>query len=874
MRIKNLVEAEVKPGERKGISLKIAKLEKMLKKINDYQETASSMHSMKVPDSVAGEYEKVKQGIYDEIEKLSLEKDQFKGEKNNLPTKFYNLMQGIAKNCTQIIQAYTELNPDFKANKAVVFYRGIKSNEDALYGKPFDERRVMTSSSKLSDLFNSSMAAAGFEARRDNTSFVSSDKNQASGYGKLYVMFPKDGFKFSWSRNTKDLILDRSSYSKMVDYEKLIPLKDAILKNREKLNSYEYDFAFSDLLGDWNLDRTLEAAKRAIGNGLLPKDLEPLTDIENIVTPESLVKGFELDQEDLLGAIKSEKEVYVRGAYYAVQESYMKEIMKFLELQAYPEGKPKKTTPGQYEIGDRVTIKNKGNNYYGQSGEVTYVYETYSEVSVQLDGENWTNDFKFKDVKHEGAEDDYEYKEKDRVEVIDQDNEYFGKQGTVSDIFGSGKIEVYLQGGAYSSFQPHQIKLVSAEEPASKQLKIGDVKLGDKVKISDTHSEMYGGLEGVITEIVPDKDDPDGGWVDVRTDGDTIEVGIAEIEKITTASKPAAEPAAYEVTEPGLTSFDMGQFLTQTEYDQAIKNYGDDTFTVKKLGDDEPDVDSPDFNQVNLDWEPEPEVAKPASSKLKSGDKVKVTGKHYGGHTGTVDEVNKIGTVKVTLDTTGVPSIFYANELEVIESNPTPEFKIGDTVKVAKGPDAGKTGKLDHISNYFDEASIKLPDGTMLYDVPLEAIEHAAEPEQEPAKPTQPEIDIENYTVGKPVKVTKGEHAGKVGTLDYVSKVLANADIMTPHGSMLNNIPLADLQVLDFPVKGAAPVNPEPSQEVDFKKDPKIKALINKALMGDKQVSYTELDDAMPATNDLSSQQIEDLIAYFEQFGITIYQDF
>ena len=63
MRIKNLFEAEVKPGERKGMSLKIKKLETLAKKIEDYQSSASTFGNAKVPDSVAAEYEKVKQGI-------------------------------------------------------------------------------------------------------------------------------------------------------------------------------------------------------------------------------------------------------------------------------------------------------------------------------------------------------------------------------------------------------------------------------------------------------------------------------------------------------------------------------------------------------------------------------------------------------------------------------------------------------------------------------------------------------------------------------------------------------------------------------------------------------------------------------------------
>lgn len=837
---------------------------------------------MKVPDSVAGEYEKVKQGIYDEIEKLNLEKDKFKSEKNNLPTKFYNLMQGIAKNCTQIVQAYTELNPDFKAGKAKVFYRGIKSSEDAVYGKPFDERRVMTSSSELSNIFNNRMKEAGFEARRDNSSFVSADKNQASGYGKLYVMFPKDGFSFSWSRNTKDLILDRGSYSKMIDYDKVIPLKDAILTNKDKLNSYEYDFSFSDLLGEWNLDGTLKSAKKAIDNGILSKDLEPLTELENIITPESLTKGFELDQEDLTGAIESEREVYVRGAYYAVAESYLKEIMKFLELKVYPEGKPKVIKPGEYEIGDRVTVKAKSSSYYGQSGEITYVYANWGDATVQLDGSNWTQDFKYKDLKHESEESSHEFAEGERVEVTDQDNEYFGKQGKITFVYSSGKLEVSLPDGAYSDFQPNQVKLIDDKESEKAQEPTAKIEVGDEVEITGgQHKGHVGKISYVWTVsdnvdvIIPDlnnaevsvekefvkkvvnptANEPTANELkigDVKT-GDKVKIigGIVNGESGTVVYAYSTQPKVDIEVEDGMIAYDV--LLKDIEK----VNSGEET---------PPDVD---LNIDNLKWEPEPEVQASTTAKLSPGDKVKITGNHYGGHTGVVDTVNTTGTVVVKLDTTGSTAMFYANELSKIENTPEPEvdekpdLQVGMQVKiVGNHPDAGKTGKLIHVSSYFDDATVSPPGGIHIYDVPLKNIKPISD---EPAAqaPAQPEINIEDFTVGKPVKITKGENAGKVGTIDYVSKVLANADILTPHGPMINNVPLTDLQVLNSKAKTATPAVP-------LKDTPEVQKLI-KSAAASNSVTYSQIDSAIP--NGATSDDIESLLNYLAEIGMDVVDD-
>jgi len=913
MRIIEIFKSELKPGERKGMSLNLPKLEKLLKKITDYEESAALANNMKVPDSVAAEYEKMKQGLYAEIDSLKQQKSNLKSEKNNLPIQFYNLMTRIANNCTQIVQTYIDLNPDFKSRDAKVFYRGIKSTEDALYGKPFDERRVMTSSSRLSDIFNKGMEAAGFEARRDNSSFVSGDKSQASGYGKVYVMFPKDGFSFSWSRNTKDLILDRGSYPKMLDYELLAPLKDFVLTNREKLGA-KYNFTFNDLFGQYDLESNLNSIKQAIEAGDIPKEFMPLTELENIMTPEGIVKGFDLDQEDLTGAITSHSEVFVRGAYYAVQESLMKNIMKFLELQVYPEGKPKIITPGKYEIGDRVTVKSKGNHYYGLSGEVQYVYTNYDEVSVKLDGENWTNDFKIKDIKHESEADSEtpDLKEGDTVEVTDTNSEYYGRSGTISYIYKDGGIEIFFKGGEYGTVKQNQIKILEPKTDTDK------IKKGDTVEVTNTDSEYYGqsgtvsyiynsgmieiffksgesgnvlsgGFKKLDAEESEEKPEetitgafkvgdqvkiigkhPNAGdiatvddvfdfhkdttlvldngkklhdvpfvylekigaspktleigqvsngdkvkiigdhasagktgkiiyaystipQVDVEFDsGFAYDVPLKNIEKIKAeAENPNLIDAAYEVTMPGLTPLYQGQFLTQNEYDQAIDEYGDDTFTVKKL--DNPDKNDPDLNLDNLKWEPEPEVKTP--KQYSEGDKVKIIGTHNTGKTGTITQIQKSGNVIVKLDDSDDKTFLYPSEIEKIKTSepeviPVHSFKQGDSVKVIDGPAAGKTGKIAHVANIMKIADVTFSDGSTNY------------------------------------------------------------------------IGFKQLQLLDFPIQDIA------KKKTPLKDLPAVQQLIKSAAQSN-QVNIDQLDQAIGTLNP-TSQEIEELMAYIANLGMEI----
>jgi hypothetical protein len=49
------------------------------------------------------------------------------------------------------------------------------------------------------------MVDHGFQARRSNSLFVSGDRTEASMYGEIYLIFPKNGFHFTWFYETTDL---------------------------------------------------------------------------------------------------------------------------------------------------------------------------------------------------------------------------------------------------------------------------------------------------------------------------------------------------------------------------------------------------------------------------------------------------------------------------------------------------------------------------------------------------------------------------------------------------------------------------------------------------------------------------------------------
>lgn len=56
----------------------------------------------------------------------------------------------------------------------------------------------------------------GFNARRSNSLFCTSDYNQASDYGTPYVVFPVNGFSFTYWDNCKDLFVEINEHLKEV----------------------------------------------------------------------------------------------------------------------------------------------------------------------------------------------------------------------------------------------------------------------------------------------------------------------------------------------------------------------------------------------------------------------------------------------------------------------------------------------------------------------------------------------------------------------------------------------------------------------------------------------------------------------------------
>ena len=343
-----ITEAEVKPGERKNISFKANRLEKMLKQLNAYKKNAELMSGMDLPDSAKNDLSALLDKVNTEISKVQKTYDEASakiGSSSDTPIKVTKFFNGLMKNCKQILAVYKMLNKDLDTKNTddmKFLFRGIKGqSSDALYGKPFLDRKPKDSPRAADMIFNLAMKEAGFDARRNNSSFVSGSDSHAGGYGNLYIMFPVDGFSFTWSKKHDDLVLP-SDFVKasMVNKSAVTQLKKALdtLDSDTKENlSWEYDVVN---FKTWTAELAMQnvvGIKRAIAANKLPDTFGPLADaVINMEAAKKSIDSYQLTDTDLASAILSNHEIYVSGPYYAIKatDANRKRLVEFLKSSA------------------------------------------------------------------------------------------------------------------------------------------------------------------------------------------------------------------------------------------------------------------------------------------------------------------------------------------------------------------------------------------------------------------------------------------------------------------------------------------------------------------------------------------------------------
>lgn len=173
----------------------------------------------------------------------------------------------ISEQCSDSIQAIKQAG-DF-------LYRGLNSvgyGTIAFHGKTRENRQPNNLKRANSQrMFDNALALTGIVANRTNSIFCTGSFEQASAYAldynDIFLIFPINGFKFSWSPNVRDPVSD-------MDY------KWPVNHEQEYYNNY------------------------VIGRGYIDTDLDK--------------------------AISSKYEIMVHGEYYAIRSNYGEKLKSLL----------------------------------------------------------------------------------------------------------------------------------------------------------------------------------------------------------------------------------------------------------------------------------------------------------------------------------------------------------------------------------------------------------------------------------------------------------------------------------------------------------------------------------------------------------------
>jgi hypothetical protein len=154
-----------------------------------------------------------------------------------LSSKGKALIEFMKVNCSEILNLY------YMEEQGL--YRGIrKYNSGIVMARTPIDRSPMDTPKEVDQKLDKILIEAGFKARRTNSIFCTSDAEFAVNYGDEFLIFPINGFDYSWCKSAKDLYnrfsLHRENNEFLKDMENLSPIE--FVK--------KYDFKNNQGLGD------------------------------------------------------------------------------------------------------------------------------------------------------------------------------------------------------------------------------------------------------------------------------------------------------------------------------------------------------------------------------------------------------------------------------------------------------------------------------------------------------------------------------------------------------------------------------------------------------------------------------------------------
>ena len=131
----------------------------------------------------------------------------------------------IVPNCSESIAACK--------NGGRFMYRGFSSMQPVVRGRSWDDREPVDSDQKLSRRFDKMLKALGFKALRSNSIFVTSSLKTASYFGTSYIIFPINGFNYTYTPYTDLALSPQSEDDWMTDNDPQVFYQEFHPKNKD-----------------------------------------------------------------------------------------------------------------------------------------------------------------------------------------------------------------------------------------------------------------------------------------------------------------------------------------------------------------------------------------------------------------------------------------------------------------------------------------------------------------------------------------------------------------------------------------------------------------------------------------------------------------
>lgn len=114
-----------------------------------------------------------------------------------------DMKEDILADCSNILKVY-------KKHPGKFFYRGAKDFATQWqYQKASPNfRRTVDTGDQIQFATDQSLRKLGARAFRENSTFATSQLSSAAYYGSLYIVFPIDGFRYTWSPLIRDFYSD------------------------------------------------------------------------------------------------------------------------------------------------------------------------------------------------------------------------------------------------------------------------------------------------------------------------------------------------------------------------------------------------------------------------------------------------------------------------------------------------------------------------------------------------------------------------------------------------------------------------------------------------------------------------------------------